>query len=486
MLQLHEGGEFLMTRLTILHTNDLHGRLAQLERIATLAKQVRLAVESRGGFCVLWDAGDAEDTTLLESSMTRGSAVSALLRGAHYDLATLGNTTPMRYGPQVIKNLALRFGQPLLAGNMLDVATGQLLDGLAPYALRTFGDARVGIIGMTTPGSVYSVFRSLHVDDPIALLPDLIAQVRARGAQTVVLLSHLGFSDDQQVAEQVEGLDVIIGGHSHTEVKPPKVVNRTIIVQAGDYGRFLGRLDLEVDGKGRVVDHRGELIPITEDIQLDAEVQAAYEAEKANVREMTLRVVGELRKSIETAEDRECTAGDLLADALLEYVKGAQLALVLGGHWRSGLEAGPLTLGALNTAIRSTANPARVELTGEQIIHFLQEAQKPENAGRRPTNLRGVAIGMPHVAGITVRSASTPPYELQVRLDDKALVADRKYVVAGTDLEFWDAPGYPRYLALPESQIDLQVPTIVPEIMEEYIARHSPLDPPTLGRVRTR
>lgn len=473
-----------MTHLTLLHSNDLHGRLQQLERIATLAKRIHSEVQSRGGFCALWDAGDAEDTTFLESSMTKGSAVAAILRAAGYDLATLGNTTPMRYGPQVIQDLAQRFGQPLLAANLFDATTGQLFGGLAPFAMRTFGDAHVGIIGLTAPGSVYSVFKDLHLGDPMTLLPELISQVRARGAQTVMLLSHLGFSDDQKVAQQIAGLDLIIGGHSHTEVNPPLVVNGTIIAQAGDYGRFLGRLDLEIDASGKIVQHRGELIPVGEDIPLDTKVQAAYEVEKENVRAMTLRVVGELRDPIDTADDRECTAGNLLADALLARIKGAQIALVLAGHWRSGLPIGPVTLGALNTAIRSTANPARVELTGEQILHFLREALKPDNAARRPHILRGVALGMPHVAGITIRYTSHATDSLDVRLGDEALDAHRTYIVAGTDLEFWDAPGYPGYLALPENQIDLQVPTIIPEIMEEYLARHSPLILPPLGRIQ--
>jgi len=475
-----------MTQLTILHTNDLHGRLQQLERIATLAQRIRSEVQTQGKFCVLWDAGDAEDTTLLESSMTKGSAVSALMRAAGYDLAALGNTTPMRYGPQVIPGLAKRFGQPLLAANMFNAATGQLLDGLTPYVIQKFGDTTVGIIGLTAPGSVYSVFKDLRLGEPIAILPALIAQVRAEGAQMVVLLSHLGFSDDQKVAEHVAGLDVIIGAHSHTEVNPPLVVNGTIITQAGDYGRFLGRLDLDIDASGKIIQHHGELIPVGEDIPLDANVQAAYEVEKENVRAMTLRVVGELRDLIDTASDRECVAGNLLADALLVHTPGADMALVLAGHWKSGLSAGPVTLGALNTAIRSTANPARVELTGEQILHFLHESLKPENAARKPSNLRGVALGWPHVAGITVQYVPNAPDSLEVRLGGRLLNPNEKYLVVGTDLEFWNAPGYPGYLALPENQINLDVPTIIPEIMEDYLAQHSPLNAPTLGRIQVR
>jgi 2',3'-cyclic-nucleotide 2'-phosphodiesterase (5'-nucleotidase family) len=81
-----------MTRLTILHTTNLHGRVEQVFRIAALARQIRQEVEAGGGHCALWDAGDAEDTILYESSMTKGRAVMALLRGAGYELEALGKS----------------------------------------------------------------------------------------------------------------------------------------------------------------------------------------------------------------------------------------------------------------------------------------------------------------------------------------------------------------------------------------------------------
>ncbi len=469
-----------MTHLTILHTNDLHGRVEQLARIATLARRIRREAEASGGYCVFWDAGDAEDSVLVESSVTKGGAAIALLRAAGCDLAVLGNTTPMRYGPRAIQGLVNRFGKPLLAANLFDAQTGQLFQGLTPFVVQTFGDIRVGIIGLTAVGKIYSVFKDVRLGDPLALLPGLIEQVRARGAQTVVLLSHLGFQTDRQVAEHVRGLDVIIGGHSHTEVNPPLVVNGTIIAQTGDYGRLMGRLDLEISVEGKIIHHHGDLIPVGADIPLDAQVQAAFSGEQASVQQMMLRRIGELRETVGVSDTEECAAGNLLADALLARVRDAEIALVLKGHWTSGLEAGPLTLGALNAALRSTANPARVELTGEQVVQFLREAFKPENAARRPHNMRGVALGLPHVAGMSVRYA---PDKLDVTVAGEPLQTDRTYLVAGTDLEFWDAPGYPGYLALAEEQIELEVPTIMAEVVEEYIATRSPLAAPTLGRL---
>lgn len=252
-------------------------------------------------------------------------------------------------------------------------------------------------------------------------------------------------------------------------------------MQTGDYGRFLGRLDLEVDAAtGRIVAHRGELIPVGEEIAPDPEVERAYAAEQERVRQMTRRVIGELRDAIDFSEERECAAGNLLADVLLDRVKGAEIALVLAGHWRAGLDAGPLTVGALIEAIRSSANPARVELTGAQIAQCLRAALKPENIARKLRPLRGVACGMPHVAGMTVRYDPQSLELLDVRVRGEPLQAKRKYVVAATDLEFYDFTGY---RVISQEQIEYEVPIIVPEVLEEYIAARASIRAPVMGRV---
>ena len=124
-----------MIHLTILHINDLHGRISQLSRIATLVRKIRWEVESTGAYCLFLDAGDSEDTTLLESSLTKGSVMEGILRGAGCDEVALGNAIPTRYGPQAVADLAKRFGRPLLCANMKD-ATDQLIEGLEPFSIK--------------------------------------------------------------------------------------------------------------------------------------------------------------------------------------------------------------------------------------------------------------------------------------------------------------------------------------------------------------
>jgi 2',3'-cyclic-nucleotide 2'-phosphodiesterase (5'-nucleotidase family) len=468
-----------MINLTILHINDLHGRVSQLSRIATLVRQIRQDVETVGGYCIFVDAGDSEDTTLLESSLTKGSAMEAILRGAGCDYVALGNAIPTRYGHQAVADLARSFGRPLLCANMKD-GDDKLIDGLQPFTLTTLGTLKAGIIGLTATNHTYRTFFKLNVEQPEAILPGVIAEVKAQGAKTTLLLSHLSSTVDQAVAEKIEGIDIIIGGHDHRELDPPLVVKDTIIAQAGDFGRFLGRLDLKIDADtGNVLHYEGKLIPITEDIPPDPQTQEVIEAEKKRAHEVMNREIGILNDPIELYDDRECAAGYLLADALLERVKDAELSLVLAGHWDTGLEAGPLTQGTLFAAVRSAANPARAELTGDQILQFLREALQPENAARKLHALRGRVVGMPHVAGARVRYTDDLE-QIEVVINGKPLERERTYVVASTDLQFAD---FINYLAIPFEQMEFEVPTIAPEVLEDYITRHSPVRAPDVGRM---
>jgi 5'-nucleotidase len=464
-----------VTRLTILHTNDLHGRVEQVFRIAALARQIRQEVEAGGGHCVLWDAGDAEDTILYESSITKGRAMLAVLRGAGYELEALGNASPSRYGPQAVAGLADGFGRSLLCANMIDPMTGQLVAGLEPYTLQTCGDITLGIIGLTAVMPNYAAFFKLLLREPADILPDLIAEVREHGAQTVVLLSHLGSKQDAALAEQLEGLDVIIGAHDHVELNPPVVVNHTIVAQAGDYGRLLGRLDLELDTHtGRVVHFQGRLIPVTEDLPSDLAARAAFEGQQAAVRQFTARVIGTATHAVALIHDGECPAGNLLADALRERMQG-EVGLALAGHWQSGLTNGDISVGALFDACRSTANPGVAHLTGNQILQFLREALKPDNVQKSSTGLRGVPIGMPHVSGMSVHYHPSRLDTLEVEIDHQALQLDRLYRVAASDMELSDFIGY---LTLPHESVTYELPTIMPEVLEDYIARHTPIEPP--------
>lgn len=470
-----------LVQLTLLHTNDLHGRIHQLARIVTLIKQIRSEVVLAGGVCFYFDCGDCEDTVQLESCLTRGSSMHALMQAATCDLAALGNAIPIRYGQQAVENLAKAFGKPLLCANLYE-KNGELVKGLEPYKILETTGIKIGVIGITDPMRAYSTFFGLDPKDPTELLPGLIEQVRAIGAQTVILLSHFASKNDIPLAEKVSNIDVILSGHDHQQINPPLEVNSTLIMESGEFGEFLGRLDLILDeNTGRVINSRGELIPIVDDISPDQDFLEAVKTQEKQVDTLMSEKIGDILHPINCLSDVECAAGNLLADALLEYVDGAQVAFVINGHWTNGLTEGKVTQRDLYTANRSAGNPARIKLSGKQIKDFLVAALKPENIERKLHPLRGKECGWPHVAGISVSVGAEDPEKLEIMMNGRNIQPFDEFIVAASDLEFSEILGY---LPIADEEIEYEVPTILPEVVEAYLKKHTPLMPGTEKRIQ--
>lgn len=462
-----------MTRLTILHTNDIHGRLSQLTRIAALVKQIKAEVAKEGGYCLYLDGGDSEDTVLLESSLTKGAFMGTVLRAAGCDMMALGNSIPLRYGTEVLAVEAGNFGKDILCANLAN-GDGSRIDGLVPCRLMQLGKVKLAVTGLTAPLAGYATIFNLKISLPVEVMPGLLGELRAQGPRLVIALNHIASVEDIKLAEAVPGIDLIIGGHDHKVLHPPLQVNGCLIAQAGEHGKFLGRIDLDIDDTDmKIVSHTSAMIPITEDLPEDAETVAAIRMEGERTAQMMSHVVGRVDFPIDLAVERECTAGNLLADALLTRFDDAQFAFTLAGHWQTGLSAGEITAGQLFAASRSSANPARVELTGAQVRRFLAKALLPENAGRSDMHqMRNTPVGWPHVSGLELAWDGRDVESLEVFYQGKPLMENQTYIVAASDMEFSDFIGY---LPLDDAQVSYEVPTIMPEVLQDYLAQHSPL-----------
>jgi len=465
--------------LTLLHTNDLHGRVPQLARIGTLVSEIRENVVSKGGYCLYLDAGDSEDSILLESALTRGSAMEAILRGAGCDQVALGNAIPFRYGIQAIEGLAESFGKPLLCANMF-WQDGSRPEGLTPFVIEDFEAFSVGIIEFTAPMNAFQPFK-IELKPPEDIAPALVDTVKAEGADFVMVLSHLGLKNDIRLAEMVQGISVIIGGHSHDRLKMPLVINDTLIVMAGEFGEILGRLDLEIDTENFSVTHFFEQhIVVTDQTPEYRPALDVIAAEKQRAQRIMDVEVGRLDTACELVNGVECRAGNLLADALMDHFPGADGAFVMGSHWEEGLPAGTITKGQLFSANRSTGNPGKVALTGSQLKQFFSAALNPENIQRSMAVLRGQSPGFPHVAGIRLRASGEGSGNWEILLGDEVVKDDDRLTLVTSDLELSE---YLNYLTILDEQVEYDIQTILPEVVEGYLQRHNPLSDVSLGRI---
>ena len=233
-------------RVTLLHTNDIHGQVDGLARVATLVERIR---EESSHRVIYVDAGDVEETTTRLSNLTKGVAMHRLLSAAGCEVSVVGNAVWLRYGPQVIPDQAKVASYPLLLANLEPVEGVQktaLIDG-------------VGFVGVTDPfGDFLEVgLYGIQATDEVEEVRAGARALREQGAEIVVCLSHLGYQRidadrrggaiDPELAAEVQGeVDVIVGAHSHDLLPEGERIGSVLIAQAESHARYLGRI--EIDG----------------------------------------------------------------------------------------------------------------------------------------------------------------------------------------------------------------------------------------------
>jgi 5'-nucleotidase len=470
------------THLTILHSNDIHGRIEQLPFLSAMARSIRAEVASRGGHVLLWDAGDAEDRILLESDVTKGAAIVAMMSAAGYDAAAIGNSIGVTYGPENLAQIAKIASYPMMAANLVWSDTGQLVEGVVPYRLWDLGPARLGLVGLAAPSGAYSLFGARSYD-PGPIVTELATHLRERGATIIAVLSHLGLDGDKALAESVDGIDLIVGGHTHTLLEEPLVLNGALIAQAGSYGSHLGQIDLEIDNaSGRISDRTACVLP-TAASQADAKVVEVIQTQAQEVQKLLGRFVGQTTTFLDVNYFQECALGNFVADVLRERM-GTDVAFVTAGMLDEAIREGPITFGDLCRATSSTGNPGRAELTGLQILSALNHGLRPEVAQDRPSPMRGNPQGILQVSGLKV---TYDPYGdpkeqvVEVLVGDEPLDGNRTYSVASTD---WELGHLTEYVDFEPGDVRYDVPTILREAMEEYLGQHSPISIVVEGRMR--
>lgn len=455
-----------MQKLIILHSNDIHGRVEGLARIATLVEQVR--ADNPGVPVLYFDAGDIEETSLRLSNMTRGIAMHRLLSAAGCDAAAVGNGGIMRYGQGILEDYAKVAHYPQLLANVR-LPDGSLLPGAQSTAILDAGTLKLGLIGVTVTwvdGDIYATGFGLRSLPPMPLISELAQELRRQGADIVLLLSHLGLPDDRKLAEELQNeVPLIIGAHTHHLLPTGERIGQVLIAQAGEYAQHLGRLDLLWDGNQLQVE-QVSVLTITADIQPSPRVQHEVEIIEAEIESFLNESIGTLAEPLDFATDRECGVADLIADVLRERMH-ADLAIVTAGQAFTGpLPAGPLRRGMLWDVCSSSANPAIVTMTGAQLATIIKRGLDRAKAAERPRAFRGGERGLLHLSG-----AST--HQDQVRIGDQPLEPERLYRVAASD---WELERYGGYV---EAEWNLQptyeTPTIMREAIEDYLAAHSPV-----------
>jgi sulfur-oxidizing protein SoxB len=312
----------------------IYGPMGGLDRIVALIKAIRA---ERPDQTLVLDGGDTlqGSWTALQS---RGADMVEALRAMTAD-ATTGHWE-FTYGAERVKELVAAMSCPFLAGNVQDTEWAE--DVFEHTKMFERGGVPVAVIGQAFPYTPIANPRWMIPDWSFGIQEDrLRARVqaaRAAGAVVVVLLSHNGFDVDRKLAGRVEGIDVILTGHTHDALPAPVQVGRTLLLASGCHGKFIARLDLQVEG-GRVVGHRHALIPVfAEAITPDAETTALVQRLRAPHAAELARVVGRTETTLWRRGNLNGTMDDVICDALMQQ-RDAEIALSPAFRWGYALLA---------------------------------------------------------------------------------------------------------------------------------------------------
>lgn len=256
-------------RVTIFHTNDMHANLAAMARLSHYAARLRAEVEAEGIRSFFWDGGDALDAMDPE-------AAGRILNAMGYNLQVLGDHLLASGGLEAVAELCFQVEFPILGANIID-PHGRLPDGLRPSVrIPISGRRTMGVIGLITTTGLAAEGPGVRLLDPVDMARDLVGRMRGQGVAPVIILSHLGLEMDRCLADEVPGIDLIIGGHSHDRLAEGERRGGALLVHAGAEAELLGRVDLTVDGiTGRVVEAQACLLPVPADEPPDGAVVEA-------------------------------------------------------------------------------------------------------------------------------------------------------------------------------------------------------------------
>lgn len=429
-------------KLSIMHTNDTHAQLDNVAKRVTAVKDFRKEKPSS----LLIDAGDVFSGTLYFNEF-KGQADVEFMNLMKYDVMTLGNHEfdlgSSSDGHKALAEFIQKSNFPIVSSNVdfskevdlkglfnVKVANsaknGQIYSGI----IKVVNGQKIGLFGLTTEETKdISSPVDVTFNDYIEAAEKMVAEFKKQGVNKVIAVSHLGYDDnpaydnDLELAARVAGIDIIVGGHSHTKLENPVVINKdksgkpkepTVIVQAYQYSEFLGTLDVEFDKNGKIVKNAGKLISIN-DKKEDAEAAELLKKYAGKIKEIkeeetgatAVKILENPRASgsnLNSVRSNETPLGNLITDGMLNkarvYNKDVIMAFQNGGGIRSAINQGPITVGEVISVLPFGNTLATMKLSGAEIKAAFEISFKesPKENG-----------GFLHVSGAKVVYDSSKP-----------------------------------------------------------------------------
>ncbi len=518
VMALSSGVALADFELNILHINDLHSRIEPINKFDSTCTaseaeknecfggiaRVKSAIDARraelqGKNVLVLDAGDQFQGSLFYSTY-KSAPVAEFMNGIGFDAMAIGNHE-FDDGPEELLKFidALKF--PIISGNTVAKPGSLLADKYKGYVVKEFGGEKVAVVSVlaTDTAETASPGPDISFEDEIEYLKKAVAELQGQGVNKIVVLSHVGYVKDQEIAAAVDGIDVIVGGHSHTYlsstdskasgpyptlVKNPAGVD-VPIVTAYAYSKYLGDFTVVFDDAGAVKSTSGAPKLLDASIGQDEAYLAKVKELGGPLEELKKKVVGSSEGAIDgdraNCRVKECTMGNLVADAQLDRVKdqGITISIANGGGLRASIDGGDVTMGEVLTVLPFQNTVATFQLKGSDVVVALENGvgQIDEGAGR-----------FPQVAGLKYsfdksKPAGSKVSDVQVKEGDAFVAIDpnKVYGVVTNNYVRGGGDGYKVFATNAQNAYDFG-PNLE-NTVADYLTANNPYKPYTDGRI---
>lgn len=345
-----------------------YGKMGGMDRVATVVKSIRADRPE----AIILDGGDTWHGSMV-SLKTKGQDVVNVMNKLGVEAMT--SHWEWTLGTERVKEIVEGLPFPFLGQNIFDAEWDE--PAFEPYTWFERGGAKIAVIGqafpympIANPGWMFPEYSFGIRDEHMQKMVD---EVRAEGADLVVVLSHNGFDVDRKMASRVKGIDVILTGHTHDAIPEPVLVGETIMIASGSHGKYVSRVDLDVRD-GKMMGFRHKLIPIFADVIMpDAEMTELIDADRAPYKAELEEVIGKTDSLLYRRGNFNGTWDDLICDAMLSE-RDAEIAMSPGVRWGASVMPGDnITREDIHNATSMTYPECyRNEMTGE-FLHVVLE-----------------------------------------------------------------------------------------------------------------
>lgn len=518
ILALSSGAAFADYELNILHINDLHSRIESINKFdSTCSAEDEGKNECFGGVArlkalidqkrqnlsgknvLLLNAGDNFQGSLFFTTY-KGLAEAEFLNLMKFDAMTVGNHE-FDESEDGLAGFLDKITFPVVTANVLPSHKSKIGDRIKPSIVLEVGGQKVGIVGAVandTP-ELSSPGPDILIGDDVATTTAAVEELKKQGVDKIIALTHVGYPRDLAAIAKIPDVDIVVGGHSHsllsnTDAKaegpyPTMVDNpggyKVPVVQAASYTKYLGDLVVTFDDKGVVKAAKGDPILVDSSVKPDEAVLTRIAELAKPIEELRSKIIAKTEEPIDGSREncraRECQMGSLVADAMLDRVKGqgVTIAITNGGGLRASIDAGDVSMGEAITVLPFQNTVATFQLKGDGIRAALENGlSKLEEGGGRFPQVAGMkySFDKSKPVGSRVVSVEVKEGESFAPLDPAKTysLVSNNYMRNGGD-------GYDVFKEKGENAYDYGPG--LETVLADYLAAHQPFKPYTDGRI---